>query len=70
MEQKNLLENAHLYLGISKQEVERRLSTGQMDLQLLESQLEMHCKEMLLEVISERLIENKDLAQVDKFLTE
>lgn len=61
------LRYAHLHLGLTRQELKRRLQIGQIDPQILKAQLDQNSRELKLEALSERWIELKSLDQVDKF---
>ena len=60
---------AHLYLGLTRQELARRLSLGQLDPQLLKAQLDQAAQEVKLDALCEKWLELKSLEQVDKFDT-
>lgn len=64
----DIMNYAHLYLGLTRQELKRRLELGQLDPQILKAQLEQNQRELKLEALSERWIELKSLDQVDKFV--
>lgn len=70
MDVDNILETAHLYLGLSRKELERRISSGQIDLQLLIAQLEENSRETQLNTLCEELIKSNLLDQLDKFSSE
>ncbi|MBC7467012.1 MAG: hypothetical protein H7256_13570 [Bdellovibrio sp.] len=61
------MKNAHLYLGLTRRELKRRLELGQIDPQILKAQLDQNSRELKLDALSERWIELKSLDQVDKF---
>lgn len=61
------LKYAHLHLGLTRQELKRRLQLGQIDPEILKTQLDQNSRELKLEALSERWIEQKSLDQVDKF---
>ena len=63
------LKYAHLQMGITRRELQRRLSSGQIDLQTIKSQLDECTREMKLDVRSEIWLQEKSLDQVDKFKT-
>lgn len=67
MKSDNFIQTAHLLLGISRSELQRRLNSGQIDPQILKAQLEQSSKEMRLEAICENRIELNSLDQFDKF---
>ena len=58
---------AHLYLGLTRRELKRRLELGQIDPEILKAQLDQNSRELKLDALSERWIELKSLDQVDKF---
>lgn len=61
------LQNAHFYLGITRKEINRRLSEGLLDLTILQAQIEQNAKEFELDVICEMKIKQNSLEQADKF---
>ncbi len=65
----NYFHHLHLQMGITRSELQRRLSSGQIDLQTIRSQLDQYSREMKLEVRSEIWLQQKSLDQVDKFKT-
>jgi hypothetical protein len=69
METENLTEYAHLYLGLTRQELARRLKLGQIDPQILRAQLDQSAQEIKLEALCEKWIETHSLEQVDKYTT-
>ena len=62
-----ILKYAHLRMGITRSELQRRLISGQIDMQIIKSQLDENSREMKLDVRSEIFLEQKSLDQVDKF---
>lgn len=58
---------AHLHLGLTRQELKRRLELGQIDPEILKAQLDQNSRELKLEALSERWLQQKSLDQVDKF---
>lgn len=58
---------AHLYLGLTRQELARRLSLGQIDPQILRAQLDQNADEVKLEALCEKWLETHSLEQVDKY---
>ncbi len=58
---------AHLYLGLTRQELARRMSLGQINPQLLKAQLDQSAQEVKLEAMCEKWIEMQSLEQVDKY---
>lgn len=59
--------NAHFYLGITRKEFSRRLSSGILDIELLRAQVEQNSRELKLEAVCEMKIKLGSLEQVDKF---
>lgn len=66
MQQKQL-DHARLCLGLTRQEIRRRIESGQLDLQLLNAQLADYSREIKLEALAEKWLDLKALDQVDKF---
>lgn len=66
MDSKNLTQYAHLYLGLTRKELARRLSLGQIDPELLKAQLDQNAREVKLESLCEKWLESHHLEQVDK----
>lgn len=66
MDSLELTRYAHLYLGLSRKELARRLSLGQIDPELLKAQLDQNAREVKLESLCEKWIESHQLEQVDK----
>ena len=62
-----VMTNAHLHLGLTRQELKRRLLLGLIDPQILKAQLDQYSREIKLEALTERWIEQNSLDQVDKF---
>lgn len=58
---------AHLYLGLSRQEFARRVRNGQIDCQILKSQIDQNSYETTMETRCEKILTLKDVDQVDKF---
>lgn len=67
MKSHSFINNAHLYLGVTRQELNRRLNSGLVDLELLRSQVEQNSIETELEVVCELKLRKNGLEQVDKF---
>lgn len=67
MNSDNFMQTAHLLLGLSRQEIQRRLSSGQLDPQILKAQIEQNSQELKLEAGCEKWIELNSLEQADKF---
>lgn len=67
MNSDNFMKTAHLLLGLSRQEVQRRLNSGQLDPLILMAQLDQNSLELKLEAQCETWIELNSLDQVDKF---
>ncbi len=66
MDLEEFKQNAHLYLGISRKEFARRAASGQIDFQLLKSQIEQNSLDTELEVRCEGLRAQNSIEQVDK----
>lgn len=60
-------QNAHLYLGITRGEFARRVATGQIDFQILKSQIEQNSLETELDCICDIAFKQNSADQVDKF---
>ena len=58
---------AHLYLGLTRQELARRISAGLIDPQILKAQIDQNAYEIKLEALCEKWIELQSLGQVDKY---
>lgn len=67
MNSDNFMQTAHLLLGLSRQEVQRRVNSGQLDPLLLKAQIDQNAHELKLEALCEKWIELNSLEQVDKF---
>ena len=67
MNSDNFMKTAHLLLGLSRQEVQRRLNSGQLDPLILMAQLDQNSIELKLEAQCDTWIELNSLDQVDKF---
>lgn len=70
MNTESLIQNAHLFLGLSRNEFSRRLENGQIDLQLLRGQIEQFSREIKQEALCEKWIDLQSLEQIDKYTTE
>lgn len=57
---------AHLYLGLTKNELKRRLALGEIDPAILNFQLEQCAEEMKLNALCEKWMDLKSLEQIDK----
>ncbi len=57
---------AHHLLGLTRQELARRLRLGQVDPQILNAQIDENAREVKLESLCEKWIESHSLEQVDK----
>ena len=66
MDLEKFKQNAHLYLGLSRQEFVRRAKSGAIDFQILKSQIEQNALESKLELSCERYLAKNRLEQVDK----
>lgn len=67
MSSEELSPYAHLYLGLTRQELARRLALGQINPQLLKAQMDQSAQEVKLDAMCEKWIEMKSLEQVDKY---
>lgn len=65
--QQLLQQKSHLLLGLSQREFLRRIEAGQIDLQVLQTQLEQNSIEIKLEALCEKWLESREAEQVDKF---
>ncbi len=63
------LNYTHLQLGLTRSELQRRLETGEIDIQLLQKHLDHNSEEIKLEALTEAWLQQKSLDQVDKFKT-
>lgn len=59
--------NAHLFLGLTRKEFDRRLRAGLIDCELLKSQMEQNALELELESKCEKLLATKAVDQLDKY---
>lgn len=69
-ETQDFLQTAHLLLGLTREELKRRIDAGLIDPEILKSQLIQSSEELKREVICENVIELKSLEQIDKFVEE
>ena len=67
MNSDNFMQTAHLLLGLSRQEVQRRVNSGKLDPLLLKAQIDQNSQELKLETRCEKWIELNSLEQADKF---
>ncbi|MBC7421791.1 MAG: hypothetical protein H7328_13770 [Bdellovibrio sp.] len=67
MSSEKLSPYAHLYLGLTRQELARRMALGQINPQLLNAQLDQNAQEVKLEAMCEKWIQMQSLEQVDKY---
>lgn len=70
METNAFMQTAHLLLGITREELKRRIASGIVDPEILKSQVEQHSEEVKLEATSEKIIELNSLEQIDIFSEE
>ena len=61
------MQTAHLLLGLTRKELERRMHTGQIDPQILKAQIEQNSHETKLDALCEKWMSLRSLEQVDKF---
>lgn len=66
MDSEKLTPYAHLYLGLTRKELAKRLALGQIDPEILKAQLDQNARELKLESLCEKWIESHSLEQVDK----
>lgn len=67
MKSDSFLKNAHLYLGLSRQEFARRVREGEIDCEILKAQIEQNSYEMIIETQCEKHLSAQAIDQVDKF---
>lgn len=67
MAQEKLSPYAHLLLGLTKQELARRVALGLINPEILKAQLDQNARDLKLEALCERHIELQSLSQVDKY---
>jgi hypothetical protein len=67
MNSDNFMQTAHLLLGLTRKELQRRMHTGQIDPQILKAQIEQNSQETKLDAICEKWMSLRSLEQVDKF---
>ena len=58
---------AHLYLGLTRKELARRLQLGLINPEILKSQLDQNVQDLKLEALCEKYIQMQSLEQVDKY---
>ena len=63
----NKSSNLHLYLGLTRNELKRRLTMGLIDPEILKHQIADYNSELKLNALSEAWIEAQSMEQVDKF---
>lgn len=61
------LKYAHLFLGLTRKELLNRIQAGQIDVQLLKTQLDEYSREIRLDSLCEHFFEEEAVVQVDKF---
>jgi hypothetical protein len=66
MNSDNFMQTAHLLLGLTRQELARRVSCGQIDPEILKAQLEQSSQDTKLNALCEKWLENQSLEQMDK----
>ena len=59
-------EYLHLYLGLTKNELKRRLQLGLLDSQAIQSQLDDYSSEIKLQALTEQWLEDHNTEQVEK----
>ena len=60
-------QKAHLFLGLTRKEFERRLQQGLIDCELLKSQIEQSAHELELETTCEKYLAKNAVDQMDIF---
>ncbi|AGH94935.1 hypothetical protein [Pseudobdellovibrio exovorus] len=65
MNSNDFLKSAHLLLGITKEELNRRLQSGVLDPQILKAQIEQNSHETQREALCEKWIAMQSLEQID-----
>lgn len=70
MAAEKFIENAHLFLGITREEFRRRVNAGEIDLEILKNQIDHNSQEMRLEALCEKWLDMRSLEQIDKFSAE
>lgn len=58
---------AHLFLGLTKKELSNRIEAGQIDIQLLKTQLDEYSREIKLDSLCEHFFDEECIEQVDKY---
>lgn len=61
------LKYAHLLLGLTRKELLNRIQAGQIDTQLLKTQLDEYSREIRLDSLCEHFFVEESIEQVDKF---
>jgi len=69
MKTENINQYTHLYLGLTRHELSRRLELGQIDPAILKAQLDQNAYEVKLDALCEQWLQQKSLEQVDKYST-
>ncbi|MEQ1722766.1 MAG: hypothetical protein ABL930_06290 [Pseudobdellovibrio sp.] len=67
MNSDNFMQTAHLLLGLTRKELERRMHCGQIDPQILKAQIEQNSQDTKLDALCEKWMNLRSLEQVDKF---
>ncbi len=68
--QNQQLKNLHLHMGLTRNELKRRLDLGLIDPQVLNSQVHEFSQELKLDALCESWIESHSMEQVDKYLVD
>ena len=58
---------AHLYLGLTRKELARRLQLGLINPEILNAQLDQNVQDLKLEALCEKYLQLQSLEQVDKY---
>ncbi len=69
MAKESLSPYAHLYLGLTRKELARRLQLGLINPEILNAQLDQNVQDLKLEALCEKFIQTQSLEQVDKYST-
>lgn len=61
------LRYAHLFLGLTRKELQNRLRLGQVDAQILKTQLDEYSREIKLDSLCDHWFEEDAVEQIDKY---
>ena len=56
-----------MFLGLTKKELSNRIEAGQIDIQLLKTQLDEYSREIKLDSLCEHFFDEECIEQVDKY---